>query len=66
MKECKHEFQPRYSKIWTTVAEEATKALNPATAGKTKIHSASQTPYLKSETYVYDICVKCGATRQSG
>lgn len=58
MKQCKHKFQPRYDRKWST-------ALNDLLACHEAIkmvEAPSNTPYLKEETYVFDICVKCGNT----
>ena len=56
MKECKHKFKPRYNKEWTSPVVEIMK-----TPGLRKISGAQDSEiYLKKETYIYDICVKCG------
>ncbi len=55
---CKHKFQPRYSKEWSTI-------LTDMCGHKVKanrIADEALTPYLKKETYIHDICVKCGTT----
>jgi len=58
MKECKHKFRPRYDRVWTTVVGEII-----ARGGKvTKAYDGLE-PYVKSETYVHDICVKCGLVK---
>lgn len=52
-----HEYQPRYSKEWSTTLRDLT--LNPSDI---KVHTSTSIilPYLQKEIYVHDICVKCG------
>ena len=51
---CKHKYQPRYDEEWTTDATESVKM-----RADTKVKGKAQ-PYLKTKTYIHDICVKCG------
>ena len=57
MKECKHNFQPRYNREWST------DILDVVTAKQGRWTGLDGLSYLRKETYVYDICVKCGETR---
>ncbi|KKL82130.1 hypothetical protein LCGC14_1987890 [marine sediment metagenome] len=56
MAECKHKFQPRYSRKWTSDVQEAatTKCAWSGLDGRS---------YLKEEMYVCDICIKCGVKK---
>ena len=55
IKECKHKFKPRYNKEWSNTLVEILK-----TPGLKKCSGGDDKIYLKKETYIYDICVKCG------
>jgi hypothetical protein len=59
-KDCRHKYQPRYDEQYTTTVLEIVKA------SKYRIESAKngQEPYLKSKTYVRDICIKCGEIKE--
>lgn len=54
---CKHKFQPRYNRKWST----ALKDLLDAGLSLTSLGGHAK-PYLAEETYVCDVCTKCGAT----
>ncbi len=56
MKECRHKFQPRYSREWSTDVADVANTVS-------KWSGLDGRAYLKKETYVYDICIKCGKTR---
>lgn len=58
MSECKHKFQPRYDKVWSTALNDI------GQSSEIRLKSFSNEPYLKTQTYIYDICVKCGETVQ--
>ena len=53
----KHKFKPRYNRKWSTTFTDAIKG---SVSGNEII--ASTKPYLQEETYVQDVCVKCGET----
>ena len=53
MKKCKHKFQPRYNRKWSTDVNDVVKHCGHA-------KGLYGEPYLKEETYIHDICVKCG------
>ncbi len=59
MKSCKHKYKARYDKVWTTSIVELMKE-----AAKqnriSKVKSDNIKPYLKSKTYIHDICIRCG------
>ena len=55
---CKHKFKPRYNRKWSTTFTDAVNS----TGHQGADISASVKPYLKEETYVGDVCVKCGMT----
>ena len=59
MKECRHKFKPRYNKTWSTVLE----GLAEVSGVKVKSAFKGFDPYLKSEAYIHDICVKCGLVK---
>ncbi len=59
MKTCKHKFQPRYDETYTTTIAEVV----PHLTGKISCDREHGKPYLKTKTYVHDICVKCGMKR---
>ena len=61
MKECKHRFQPRYNREWSTMMKDIVSSKNELKANAS--HCNPSEPYLFRETYIYDICVKCGETR---
>ncbi len=56
MKECKHHFQPRYNREWSTDIKDVVKF-------KAKWKNLDGRAYLQKETYICDICIKCGETR---
>ncbi|KKK90489.1 hypothetical protein LCGC14_2722500 [marine sediment metagenome] len=56
MKECKHKFEPRYSKEWSTDVKDTV-------SSKAAWRGLDGRAYLKKETYVCDICIKCGAKK---
>lgn len=53
---CRHKFQPRYDKEWSTALQDC--------IASNRIKNANfknmEEPYLRKETYVFDICIKCG------
>lgn len=55
---CKHKFRPRYNRKWSTLMNDI------VTKGISVDHMKGYPgePYLKEETYIYDICMKCGTT----
>ena len=53
MNKCKHKFQPRYSREWLTDVRDVVKS-------KAAWNGLDGNAYLRKETYIYDICVKCG------
>ena len=55
-KPCKHNYKPRYSREYQTPFAEALKETN----GDLDFKSGDNDPYCCKETYVHDICVKCG------
>ncbi len=59
MKPCKHKFQARYDKVWTTDFAEAIKCMASA-------ELVGDEPYLKSQTYIHDVCVRCGTVINKG
>ena len=54
MRQCKHKFQPRYNREWSTAIKDV------VTAGVSKASGLYGDAYLQKETYVYDICIRCG------
>ena len=57
---CKHKYQPRYSRKWSTAIKDVLATLNGKFSGKV----INPDPYLQEETYIHDICVKCGDIRK--
>jgi len=55
MKECKHKFKARYDKEWSTCLRDII-----ISGRNVKRVKNGDEPYLQKETYIYDICVKCG------
>ena len=55
-KPCKHKFEPRYDKEYTTPF---TEMMVHGYQAK-KLYDTVNIPYLKKCTYVHDICKKCG------
>lgn len=53
MKKCNHKFQPRYNRKWSTDIQEVVKS-------KVAWEGLDGRAYLQEETYVCDICIKCG------
>jgi hypothetical protein len=60
-KPCKHQYQPRYNRTYTTLAIELLSKLN----GTATIPPSASEPFVKTETYIHDICVKCGDTKEA-
>jgi len=58
MNPCKHKFEPRYDRRWSTAMSDMASLVKYSL----KIESFCNDKYLKEEIYVYDICVKCGIT----
>ncbi len=57
---CRHKFKPRYDREWTTTLADIIKRPN---LKRFKLSEGCDSDiYLKKETYIYDICVKCGKT----
>lgn len=56
MRECKHTFQPRYNREWSTDVRDVAKS-------KAGWRNLDGKAYLRKETYLYDICIKCGEKR---
>lgn len=56
MKECKHKFQPRYNRKWSTDIKDVAGTI-------AKWDNLNGMAYLQKETYIYDICIKCGETK---
>lgn len=59
MKKCRHKYKPRYNRKWTTVLEQVIDKLK-----EFKLPNSAGTPYMCEETYIYDICVKCGDVKK--
>ena len=60
MKPCKHKYQPRYNKVWSTPHNDY---VSSGHHGKIEGHDIFNS-YLKSETYIHDICIKCGDVKK--
>ena len=59
MKKCRHRFQPRYDRVWSTAIRDVME--NAPGGGGIEMTQCNPTdPYLASQTYLYDICVRCG------
>ena len=56
MRECKHNFQPRYSREWSTDISDVAYA-------KGKWEGLDGKAYLRKEIYICDICTKCGVKK---
>ncbi len=52
----KHKFQPRFDRKWSTPMNDIVSS----DKNVTKVHGGSNDSYLKEQTYVRDVCVKCG------
>lgn len=58
----KHRFYPRYDRKWSTPMNDIVSS----NKNVTKVHGKANDSYLKEETYVFDICVRCGQTISRG
>ncbi len=54
MSKCRHKYRPRYSRTWST------DLLDLVTCRASRGKNLTGEPYLQKETYICDICVKCG------
>jgi ribosomal protein L37AE/L43A len=63
-KMCKHKFEPRYHSEYTTKIADCLAS----TDAKFDIncYASGGEVFLKKQTYIWDICPKCGQTRRLG
>ena len=52
-RECKHNFQPRYNREWSTDVRDVANTTS-------RWRNLNGRAYLQKETYLHDICIKCG------
>jgi len=56
MKPCKHKYQARYNEVYSTPATDVINGPEITQLSGQDVY----VPYLKSKTYVHDICIECG------